>query len=206
MSDQLTKVSRADRKKAVRRDALVQAALELFRERGLHGTRVEDITERADMAKGAFYTYFDSKDALVAELLADAVRVLEQDYLVKLDGQQGAERIERLTALHGAFLDEHPTYSLLLHQTRGLLLVPVADSSTEPLRPIFRRYLDLIADALGADQGRAADRRAVAAVVAGGVAGARAFAIAAGLPPSRVAPMVLSHGVNDALSIGKGTS
>lgn len=199
MSDQATKVTRVDRKKAARREALVKAALDLFRERGLHGTRVEDITERADTAKGAFYNYFESKDALVAQLLADAVRVLGQDYLAKLNGQRGAARVERLTQLHDAFLEEHPSYSLLLHQTRGLLLEPATGTAAEPLRQLFRTYLDLIADALSLGEGHAADHRDVAAVLAGGVAGARAFAIAAGLAPSRVAPAVLAHGVAGAL-------
>jgi AcrR family transcriptional regulator len=194
-------MSRTDRRKRERREALVQAALDLFRERGLYGTRVEDITERADTAKGAFYNHFASKDALVAELLSGAVRVLEHDYLSTLNGQSGPARIEELSRLHGRFLDEHPTYALLLHQTRGLLLVPASDP-VEALRDIFREYLNAVARALGHGQARATHRE-VAAVIAGAVAGARAFSIAAGWKPSRAAPSVLARGVGRALASRK---
>ncbi len=198
MSGHETPISRVDRKKQARREALVQAALELLRERGLYGTRVEDITERADTAKGAFYNYFASKDALVSELLADAVEVLARDYLSLVDGASARTRVERAVKLHDQFLEEHPTYALLLHQTRGLVLVP-ASGDVEEIRAIFRRYLDVVADALAG--GKALPiHRDVAAVVAGGVAGARAFNVAAGWEPSRVAPAVLARGAASALS------
>jgi AcrR family transcriptional regulator len=193
--------SRVDRKKRERRKALVDSALALIKERGLHGTRVEDITEHADVAKGAFYNSFDSKDALVAELLADAVRVLESDYLAQLDGQRGADRVEALARLHGQFLDEHPTYALLLHQTRGLLLVR-ATAAAEPLRKLYRRYLDALANSLTGESRPSAVHRQIAAVVAGAVAGARTFRVAAGLDPTDVAPVVLSRGADHALRTG----
>lgn len=202
MSDPLTTSSRNDRKKRERREALVKAALELFRQRGIYGTRIEDITEHADTAKGAFYNYFDSKDALIAELLADAVRVLSEDYLARLNGSSGPERVEEIARLHGTFLDEHPTYALLLHQTRGLLMVPES-AGTEPMRKLFRSYLDVVARALVKDEQYTAAHREVAAVLAGGVAGARAFATAAGYAPSKAAPAVLARGIDSAFAAKK---
>ncbi|HMR74801.1 MAG TPA: TetR/AcrR family transcriptional regulator [Polyangiaceae bacterium] len=192
-----------DRKKRERREALVGAALDLFRQRGIYGTRVEDITERADTAKGAFYNYFGSKDALIAELLADAVRVLSEEYLAKLNGSVGPERVEELARLHGKFLDEHPTYALLLHQTRGLLMVPES-AGAEPMRKLFRDYLDVLTRALVNGDQQSTLHREVATVLAGGVAGARAFATAAGYAPSKAAPTVLARGVEAAFA-GKKT-
>ena len=43
----------------------MQAALALFAERGFHGTRVPDIAERAGVATGTIYRYFETKEALV---------------------------------------------------------------------------------------------------------------------------------------------
>ncbi|HBN08221.1 MAG TPA: hypothetical protein DD435_06125 [Cyanobacteria bacterium UBA8530] len=57
-----------------RRESLVQAAIALFREKGLHATRVDDIVRKAGVAKGTFYLYFQSKDDVltaVAEKLVD---------------------------------------------------------------------------------------------------------------------------------------
>ncbi len=51
-----------------KREAILQAALELFSERGFHGTAVPAIAERARVAAGTIYRYFDSKEALVNTL------------------------------------------------------------------------------------------------------------------------------------------
>ena len=50
------------------RTAIVQAAREVFEEKGFDEARIADITTRADTAYGSFYTYFDSKEAVFREL------------------------------------------------------------------------------------------------------------------------------------------
>jgi len=66
------------------RDQILDAALELFAERGFDGTSVQEIVARADVTKGAMYHYFSSKDDLLYEIyhelisrqLADQERIL----------------------------------------------------------------------------------------------------------------------------------
>jgi len=48
-----------------KREAIVDAALELFVERGFYGTAVPEIAERAGVGAGTIYRYFESKEALV---------------------------------------------------------------------------------------------------------------------------------------------
>ncbi len=60
-------VSRRERRKRETRRRLVDAAMRLFRERGFEGTRVEDITELADVAVGTFFNYFPAKEAVLAD-------------------------------------------------------------------------------------------------------------------------------------------
>lgn len=49
---------------------MVSSAAELFHARGVHGTSVDDVLERAGAGKGQFYRYFDSKEDLVPEVMA----------------------------------------------------------------------------------------------------------------------------------------
>lgn len=49
--------------------ALLDAALELFAERGFGATSIPDICARAGLTKGAFYSNFSNKDALFLALL-----------------------------------------------------------------------------------------------------------------------------------------
>ena len=48
-----------------RRNQLVDAALDLFAERGIEATRISDIAQRAGVAQGLLYHYFSGKEALL---------------------------------------------------------------------------------------------------------------------------------------------
>lgn len=48
-----------------KRDAIIEAALTLFVERGFYGTAVPEIADKAGVGAGTIYRYFDSKEALV---------------------------------------------------------------------------------------------------------------------------------------------
>ena len=50
---------------------LLDAAAAEFGERGFHESSVVSITQRAGVALGSFYTYFDSKDSLFQALVQD---------------------------------------------------------------------------------------------------------------------------------------
>ena len=52
-----------------RKQQLLEAAGDLFAERGYAETRVIDIVHRAGVAKGLFYWYFENKEALFRELV-----------------------------------------------------------------------------------------------------------------------------------------
>jgi AcrR family transcriptional regulator len=84
------------------KDRLLAAAAELFAERGVNGTSVEQIAERAGYTRGAFYGNFEDKHELVVALLArrrsqEAVEVaaLEGDVMARLK-EWHAARAEHL--------------------------------------------------------------------------------------------------------------
>ncbi len=51
--------------KSERRERLYEAALTLFRTQGYETTTVDQITRRAGLAKGTFFNYFPTKDAVL---------------------------------------------------------------------------------------------------------------------------------------------
>ena len=51
--------------KLARRDRLYDAAVTLFREQGYENTTVDQIARRAGVAKGTFFNYFPTKDAVL---------------------------------------------------------------------------------------------------------------------------------------------
>lgn len=55
------------------RSVLVDAAAAVFAETPFADTRIADITARAGVANGTFYTYFDSKEEIFREVAADVL-------------------------------------------------------------------------------------------------------------------------------------
>ena len=67
-----------------KRNDIMQAALELIAEQGFHGAPMAEIAEKAGVAAGTIYRYFESKDVLITELhreLEDKIMaVLQEGY------------------------------------------------------------------------------------------------------------------------------
>lgn len=63
------------KKGAQRRAAILDAARQLFRERGFRATSLDDIGARAGVSGPAIYTYFEGKHDILSVLLEDAVTV-----------------------------------------------------------------------------------------------------------------------------------
>jgi AcrR family transcriptional regulator len=180
-------MDRRERRMERTRTALLEEALKLFAERGIHTTRVEDITDAVDVAKGSFYNYFDSKDVLVAEILAGAVATLEQRYLDPVPASPDiVAHLSALMGAHQAFVDDFPAYSLVLHQARGLL--QLRSGRSEQLQAAVQSYLACLARHLplpSGVEGAPARRLQLAALLAGLVSGPRSFSMAADVPYDR---------------------
>lgn len=63
-----TGLSRRERKKEETRERIFRAAVDLFRRKGFEATTVDEITEKADVAKGTFFNYFPRKEAVLGYL------------------------------------------------------------------------------------------------------------------------------------------
>ncbi len=67
-----TRIVKVTKEQAAKnREALVRAAGKLFRERGIDGVGVAEISKEAGLTHGALYAQFSSKEELAAEALKD---------------------------------------------------------------------------------------------------------------------------------------
>ncbi|WP_100486636.1 TetR/AcrR family transcriptional regulator [Sporolactobacillus pectinivorans] len=60
------------------RSKIVDAALELFKEKGYYGTNTEDIAKAADVSIGCLYSYFKDRDDLFHEVLNQRQQIFLQ--------------------------------------------------------------------------------------------------------------------------------
>jgi len=79
------------------RARVLDAAVELFAERGYDGTSVSQVIARAGVAKGGFYHHFASKEALLYEVYGDLIgRQLSGMAEILARGGPPAERLRAL--------------------------------------------------------------------------------------------------------------
>lgn len=64
---------------------LFTSAAKLFNQYDFDEVTVDRIVEAAGVAKGTFYIYFESKDALIASFVSDYVSKVDNDYRAVLD-------------------------------------------------------------------------------------------------------------------------
>ncbi|AOE86166.1 transcriptional regulator [Pseudomonas sp. TCU-HL1] len=81
------------------REALIEAAYNLFEEKGFEETRVEDITDRVDVSSRTFFRYFSSKE----DVVLDYQEVEHDEVIVALKARPQGERI--LTTLRHAVVE-----------------------------------------------------------------------------------------------------
>ncbi len=140
-----TPPTRVERRKERTRKALLEVALALFHEKGIYWTKIEDITERADIGKGTFYQYFETKEDLLEVLLRqglDALLVRTADGIQGLDS--GPAVLKRIIQAHLDFHLHHKEYLLLFHQVRGLL--QISTDSVRNLRRVYDEYLERLGE------------------------------------------------------------
>lgn len=65
--------------KAATRERIIKAAARLFRKNGWDSTTTRDIASAAGIATGTLFNYFESKEAIVAALIGEALERAEQE-------------------------------------------------------------------------------------------------------------------------------
>jgi AcrR family transcriptional regulator len=99
----------APREVADKRSAILAAALELFGERGFHGTAVPAVAERAGVGAGTIYRYFKSKEDLVNAIFRHWKEQIATQVLAVVDlSLPPREQFHRLWQRFFAFAAEHP--------------------------------------------------------------------------------------------------
>jgi AcrR family transcriptional regulator len=118
--DQPSDASRAE----ARRTQVRTAAAECFRLHGFHGTSIAQISKAAGMSTGHIYHYFENKEAIIADIVAqDLERLLKLTAELRAASDVKAAMIER--AIEGVEANLDPGAA-------GLQLEIVAEAARNP--------------------------------------------------------------------------
>ena len=137
-------MSTVEGKKQEKRRALLDAAYELFLERGTAKTSVEDITSRAKVAKGTFYLYFQDKGAVMQALLGRVSYQLLNDACEAVERQTGLESFaDKMVAVIDHIIEVLRDDTLVLRFLERNFVWPGLDQieASRDAEPLMRKLL-----------------------------------------------------------------
>lgn len=92
-----------------RRQAIIDAAVEVFARKGFFGAKVSEIAEAAGVADGTIYLYFKSKDDLLISLFEEKMETMLQEHQAILEGLDSPEeKIRQYIILHLQLVAKQP--------------------------------------------------------------------------------------------------
>ena len=154
-----SKPSRRERKKEQTRTRIIAAALDLFAQNGIDNVTVDDIAAAADIGKGTFYNYFETKEDIVVAFMVDMEPKIQAEVQRLLESAR-TDDIGSVTTLGGdslpSILTEYIRFQFrlkepyhryvrvflgqMLHRTEHLLpyLVEMQKAIDPPLESLFQ--------------------------------------------------------------------
>lgn len=128
-----------------RREAILQAARQLFSENGYEHSSMAEIAARVGVVEGTVYKYFDSKRELLLSVLTHWYEGMFGDYADDLNGIHGARaRLQFLIWRHLRTLRDNPDFCRLTFNEFRV----EKDYHGSPLQNLNRRYTELLVQVL----------------------------------------------------------
>jgi len=151
-----------------KRKLIKDKALELFALEGFDKTSISKIAKNADISKGLLYNYFDSKEALLTDIIFEQVDMMMSFFDPNKDGVLEKEEMEYFIRQSFKMIKENPEfwklYFMLAFQPNVMKLVeekfmdmiqPMIERTNEFFRregyenpEVWTRYLGAILDGI----------------------------------------------------------
>ena len=161
----------------------MEAAREVFFEKGIHRATMDDVAAQAEVSKGTVYLYFQSKESILAHLLLEGLSILLSKLEAAYAPQEplsAEEHLRQLVEAYWQFSQTYPDYfRLLLALDRGRFRERVSAEMYQQILTESTRGLELVAKAIrqGTEEGlfTADDPLLAAGVLWGALNGALAL-------------------------------
>ena len=156
-----------EQQREAKRQAVLQAAAELFNERGFHATSLDDIAARLNVSKPTLYYYVKNKDEILLQCVSKGLEMTLEG--IEASRAAGGNVVDQLRACMQAYTD-------IVMQPFGMCLIRVGDEEVpEPSRTELRRmkseidhaFRRLVAQGVQEGSLQPCDPKMTASVIAG---------------------------------------
>ena len=128
-----------------RRAEICRTAAQLFRDRGFDATSVSDVARALGMTKAGLYHYFESKEALLFEIMSYGLDRVRDDVVVPVRAvRDPEERLHQIVMRH-ACIATHGR-GAVAHLGDEIRALP--PTARRQLEERMRKYVDLVRDTL----------------------------------------------------------
>jgi AcrR family transcriptional regulator len=139
--------ARRERNSQKSKEDILKAAEIKFAEKGIYGTRVDDIAEAANINKRMLYEYFGNKEELYRAVLVEVYsRLSKQEMILLSEDMCCIDAMKRIIKLYFDFLKNNPTYvNLILWENlnKGEYIKDIDFSGIkDPVFNLFRKAIN----------------------------------------------------------------
>lgn len=129
------------RKRRAKRRAILDAAARHFADQGYHSARMADIAEDVGLQKAALYYYFESKEALLVELIRTRLGVaLEALTAVTSTGHPPTDKVAGAVDAHLRVFHEHADLYTIFNSERLHLISSEAAAVVDDLGRQYEKH------------------------------------------------------------------
>lgn len=149
-SERAESLSRREQKKALHRRRILETAREVFFRDGFVDANLDEVAQRAGVAKGTLYRYFESKaDLYVAVLATNGDLFAERMRQAASGGGDAAERIRRIKRFYLEHWTANPEYFQIFWAVENQAVIGDLPTSAEAqVTRLWEECLQILADAI----------------------------------------------------------
>ncbi len=139
-------------KKIIKRQAIIESAIEIFSKNGFQNSSISEIAQRANVAEGTIYQYFKNKEDLFFSIPVAKTREFCMGLDLQLEGITGAfNKIRKLIWYYLYFFKSNPEYAKTLMLEMRVSKSFVKSKTYNSLKDFSDKVLEIIKD--GQDEG-----------------------------------------------------
>lgn len=123
---------------------IMEVSLRLFGGIGYHATSISKIAKEASISKGLLYNYFESKEALLLQILQQGMDELFNHYITSNENKFQPQDMKLFIHRSFSLLEKNPSYWRIYFQV--LLQTGVMELFQDTLTKIYQHFMEITQD------------------------------------------------------------